>query len=118
MHDRSTGAAPVPPVVQPSEVAARLAKGEALRLLDVREPHEHAFVALPGSTLIPLGGLPARIQDIDGWEDMEFVVYCHHGVRSAHAVAWLRSQGFTAARNLSGGIDRWSREVDPSLARY
>lgn len=118
MHDQSPDAGEVPPVVQPGEVAARWAKGEAIRLLDVREPHEHAFVALPGSILIPLGDLPGRSHDLDGWEDFEFVVYCHHGVRSAHAVAWLRSQGFKGARNLSGGIDRWSLEVDPAMARY
>lgn len=118
MHDSSPDAGEVPPVVQPGEVAARLASGEALRLLDVREPHEHAFVALPNSILLPLGDLPCHIQDLEGWQGAEFVVYCHHGVRSAHAVAWLRSQGFTRARNLSGGIDRWSREVDPGLARY
>lgn len=118
MHDRPPDATPVPPVAQPAEVAARLATGEAIRLLDVREPDEHTFVALPGSLLIPLGDLPSRIQDLDGWEGQEFVVYCHHGVRSAHAVAWLRSQGFNGARNLSGGIDRWSQEVDARLARY
>ena len=118
MHDQPPGAAPVPPVAQPSEVAARWARGEAIRLLDVREPHEHAFVALPSSLVIPLGNLPDRIQDLEGWRELEFIVYCHHGVRSAHAVACLRSQGFGKARNLSGGIDRWSLEIEPTLARY
>jgi len=118
MHDQPPGAAPVPPVAQPAEVAAHCARGEAIRLLDVREPHEHAFVALPNSLLIPLGNLPDRIHDLEGWRELEFVVYCHHGVRSAHAVAWLRSQGFGKARNLSGGIDRWSLEVDPAIPRY
>jgi len=108
----------LPPVVQPSEVAARIAAGETLHLLDVREPHENAFVALPGSTLIPLGDLPERTPEIAPWAGREIIVYCHHGVRSAHAVAWLRSQGFSGARNLSGGIDRWSMEVDAGLARY
>jgi len=106
MHDQPPGAAPVPPVAQPAEVAAHCARGEAIRLLDVREPHENAFVALPNSLLIQLGNLPDRIHDLEGWRELEFVVYCHHGVRSAHAVAWLRSQGFGKARNLSGGIDR------------
>jgi rhodanese-related sulfurtransferase len=50
--------------------------------------------------------------------DAELVVYCHHGMRSAAAATWLRDQGFTRVRNLVGGIDHWSLEVDPSLRRY
>ena len=108
----------LPTVAQPHEVASRLRSGEPPRLLDVREPHEHAFASLPGSVLIPLGELPSRHEEIVSWQPHEIVVYCHHGVRSAHAVAWLRANGFHGARNLSGGIDRWSHEVDPSVPRY
>jgi adenylyltransferase/sulfurtransferase len=118
MTNEAPSHAPIAPVAQPREVAARMLGGESLRLLDVREPGENAFVALPGSTLIPLGELAARVHEIDAWAGQEFIVYCHHGVRSGHAVAWLRSQGFHGARNLSGGMDRWSLEIDAGVRRY
>jgi adenylyltransferase/sulfurtransferase len=104
--------------VTPSEVAARLQGGDSLFLLDVREPGEHEFVALPGSVLIPLGELTQRVDELSSQKDSEIIVYCHHGIRSARAVGFLRSIGFPGAVNLAGGIDRWSTEVDPSLARY
>ena len=102
----------------PSELAARLRSANPPRLLDVRQPDEHAFVSLPDSTLIPLGELSARADEIEEWKEEEVVVYCHHGIRSANAIAQLRAIGFTNLHNLSGGIDRWSTEVDPRLPRY
>jgi rhodanese-related sulfurtransferase len=104
--------------VTPTEIAARLRGGEAVFLLDVREPGEHDFVALPGSVLIPLGELAQRTEELSQQKDSEIVVYCHHGIRSARAVGFLRSVGFPKAINLAGGIDRWSIEVDPRLPRY
>ena len=102
----------------PNELAARLRSANPPRLLDVRQPDEHAFSALPNSTLIPLDELLERADEIEGWKDEEVVVYCHHGIRSANAIAQLRAAGFTNLHNLSGGIDRWSIEVDPSVPRY
>lgn len=102
----------------PSELAERLRLPNPPRLLDVREAEEHAFCALPGSTLLPLSEIAERTEDIAGWKDAEVVVYCHHGVRSAHAIGFLRSQGFTRLSNLTGGIDRWSTDVDPAIPRY
>ncbi len=102
----------------PTELAARIQSEPALRLLDVREPDEHAFCALPGSRLIPLSQLVERFEELDDWRTSEVVVYCHHGVRSAHAIGLLRQAGFTRLWNLSGGIDRWSVEVDPTVPRY
>ena len=84
----------------------------------MREPEEHALVALPNSTLIPLSLLPDRIAEIAAWKEEEIVVYCHHGVRSLHAIALLRQLGFRNLLNLSGGIDAWTGDVDPSLPRY
>ena len=104
--------------LSPSELASRIQSGESIPLLDVREIEEHQFVALPGSVLIPLGEIADRLDELAPWKSQSFVVYCHHGIRSARAVAFLRSQGFTAALNLAGGIDRWSIEVDPSAPRY
>mgnify|MGYP000261097046 CR=1 FL=1 len=104
--------------VTPSEIAARIQGGDAVFLLDVREPGEHDFVSLPGSLLIPLGELADRFEELSPRADSEIVVYCHHGIRSARAVGFLRSVGFPKAINLAGGIDRWSLEVDPALPRY
>lgn len=102
----------------PQELAEKLKSPKPPRLLDVRQPEEHDFAALPNSTLIPLDELAARQDELADWVNEEVVVYCHHGIRSAHAVAQLRAAGFTHAHNLSGGIDRWSLEVDRTLPRY
>ena len=104
--------------VTPVEISRRLKSGQAVHLLDVREPDEHEFVALPGSTLIPLGELEIRAGEIAAWTNEEVVVYCHHGIRSAHGVEILTEHGFRNVANLSGGIDRWSLEVDSKLPRY
>jgi rhodanese-related sulfurtransferase len=87
-------------------------------LLDVREVDEHKFVALPDSKLIPLGELPARVAEIAEWKDRDVLVYCHHGIRSLHAIRFLRGEGFSKLRNLSGGIHAWACEVDPEMKRY
>ena len=104
--------------LSPTELATRLRSGETIPLLDVREVEENQFVALPDSVLIPLGELAERLDELEGWKARTFVVYCHHGIRSARAVGFLRSQGFAGALNLAGGIDRWSTEVDPAAPRY
>ena len=104
--------------MSPAELAEKLHGVTPPRLLDVRQPEEHAFVALPNSTLIPLGELMMRADEIEEWKDDEVVVYCHHGIRSEQAVAQLRALGFADVHNLSGGIDRWSEDVDSKLPRY
>jgi len=100
------------------ELARRLKSDAPPRLLDVRRPEEFAIAALPRAKLVPLDTLPASIEELASWRDLETVVYCHHGVRSAHAINWLATQGFSKLLNLTGGIDRWSLEVDPALPRY
>lgn len=99
-----------------SALQQALNQGRPIQLVDVREPHEHDLVHLPGSTLIPLRQLPARMGELDPRADL--VVYCHVGARSRHAVELLRAAGFTRVRNLAGGIDGWALEVDPSMPRY
>jgi rhodanese-related sulfurtransferase len=101
--------------ITPSELAELLAHGDAPFILDVREPHEHAYARIEGSQLIPLATLHRVIDTLPC--EGSVVVYCHHGIRSAHAVQMLLGAG-VPARNLSGGIDRWSTEVDPSVRRY
>jgi rhodanese-related sulfurtransferase len=85
-------------------------------LLDVREPWEFQLANIAGSTLIPMGEIPSRIQDIDSSHPT--VVICHHGARSLQVVAYLERQGFENLHNLQGGIDAWSREVDPTVPLY
>jgi adenylyltransferase/sulfurtransferase len=113
-------AAAAPPVdsmeIAPLALKARLDRGDDLVLLDVREPHETHICNLDGSTLIPLGDVPRRLEEID--RDRDLVVYCRSGVRSLRAVMFLRRQGFERAVNLTGGILRWIDEVDPTQAKY
>jgi adenylyltransferase/sulfurtransferase len=102
--------------ITPRALAERMRAGQTPSLLDVREPYEWTVARLPHARLIPLDALPDAVSTLDPGE--ELVVYCHHGIRSAAAVAWLREQGFLQVRNLTGGIDRWSREVDAATRRY
>ncbi len=97
----------------------RLAAGEPLLVLDVREPFEAAIASIPQAKLIPLGDLPRRADsELGHLRENEIAVLCHHGIRSASAVEWLRSHGFKRAKNIDGGIDRWSLEADSSIPRY
>lgn len=98
------------------ELKDRLDKGEQVFLLDVREPHEYSLANIEGSTLIPLGTLPASLNQLD--PNNEIVALCHKGMRSADAVGFLLQQGFANVKNLIGGIDAWSVEIDPSVPRY
>ncbi len=100
------------PTIGVEELAGSL---EEVTLVDVREPWEAEIASLPGSTLIPLASLEAHLDDID--RSKAVVVYCHAGIRSANAVEMLRARGIPA-RSLHGGIDAWSRRVDPAVARY
>ncbi|WCJ59355.1 rhodanese-like domain-containing protein [Fontisphaera persica] len=102
----------------PRELAERLRSAHPPKLLDVREPEEYAIVRLDGARLIPLGELLLRHEELADWREEEIVVYCHHGLRSLSAIGQLRHLGFEKLRNLAGGIDRWSVEVDPSAPRY
>jgi adenylyltransferase/sulfurtransferase len=98
-----------------TELADRVEDGEDVQLIDVRQPWEAAIAVLPGSRLIPLRELPDRLDELD--PRREVVTYCHSGYRSADAAAFLRERGFRA-RSLAGGIDAWSRVVDPAVPRY
>jgi len=91
--------------------------GNNVTLLDVREPWEVEVAKIAGSKHIPMGDIPARFsQELDP-ED-HIVVVCHHGVRSMNVTAWLRQQGYEKVQSLRGGIDRWSREIDPKVPIY
>ncbi|HEY0163030.1 MAG TPA: rhodanese-like domain-containing protein [Edaphobacter sp.] len=97
---------------------ARLRQQEnAPLLLDVREPWEFNTASLPDSILMPMGDVPSRAhQELD--PDQPIVVLCHHGMRSLSVTMWLRNQGFEHVQSLAGGIDHWSRVIDPKIPLY
>jgi sulfur-carrier protein adenylyltransferase/sulfurtransferase len=99
-----------------TELKARIDRGDAPLIVDVREPAEFEICRIPGAVLIPLHQLPSRLQDLDA--SKEVVLQCKVGGRSASATAFLRRAGFTHARNLTGGILAWIDQVDPSQPKY
>lgn len=103
------------PTTTVSELKARRDQKKPHLLLDVREQHEYDTCRIEGSTLIPMSVLSGRVAELP--KDVEIVVHCHHGGRSARVVQWLNGQGYKAV-NLEGGIDAWSEEIDPSVPRY
>jgi adenylyltransferase/sulfurtransferase len=105
-----------PGEITPRELSTSLNSGESIVVIDVREPYEWQLARIPTARLVPLGNLLASAPDIDRTADV--VVYCHHGARSAAAAEALVDAGFLRVRNLIGGIDRWSRDVDSSVRRY
>jgi rhodanese-related sulfurtransferase len=97
--------------------ASQLLREKSARLIDVREPWEFAATSVGGSVPIPIDEIPVRaLTELDRGERL--VVMCHHGVRSMNVTLWLRQQGFEQAQSMRGGIDAWSREVDPNVTRY
>ena len=106
------------PEITPPELDAwrKDASRSAPFVVDVREPWEHDKARIDGSTLIPMREIPARIGELPG--DREIVLMCHHGSRSAQAAQWLARNGVPRVHNLAGGIDAWSRLVDPAIPRY
>jgi len=102
--------------ISPKELKTSLDKGDKLVLVDVREEWEYSLAKLDGSILIPLGTLPQSLARLT--RDSEIIAICHHGMRSADATNFLLQQGFTNVKNLVGGIDAWSTQVDGTVPRY
>jgi molybdopterin/thiamine biosynthesis adenylyltransferase/rhodanese-related sulfurtransferase len=98
------------------ELKAWREEGRPVTVLDVRNPQEYDICRIEGSKLIPLHELADRLGELDPADTI--VAHCHHGMRSARAVSFLRQMGFSRAINLAGGIDAWSLQVDPSIPRY
>src|SRR5580692_8109663 len=102
--------------IEPTEVKAKLDRGDKFTLVDVREPHEFQICRIPGSVLIPLGELQKRLAELD--PSSEIVAHCKSGVRSGKAVDFLKQQGYKKVRNMKGGILAWSDKVDPTVPKY
>src|SRR5678815_4731837 len=113
---QNAGAAVTEWEITPVDLKKKLDAGETPFILDVREPNEYQINRIPGSTLIPLGELPRRYQELP--RDREIVAQCKMGGRSAKAQDFLKSVGFTNVKNLRGGILEWIDKVDPSQPKY
>jgi molybdopterin/thiamine biosynthesis adenylyltransferase/rhodanese-related sulfurtransferase len=99
-----------------TELKSLLDEKAELLLLDVREQYEYDLCRLEGALLIPMNTIPQHLQDLP--KDTNIIVYCHHGMRSASIVNFLKSNGFDKVSNLEGGIHAWSIQVDDSIAVY
>ncbi len=101
-----------------TEAAALLQSSTPPRLIDVREEDEWATARITGAELLPLSQWPDVALEKLTDKSQPLLIQCHHGGRSAHAAAWLLSQGFADVTNLAGGIDAWSALVDQAMPRY
>jgi rhodanese-related sulfurtransferase len=105
--------------ISPAEAKTRLNSSNKMTLLDVREPEECALARLGTAEYIPMPLVPAALRHLEGLAGQgDLLVLCHHGVRSLQVVLWLREQGLENCYSVAGGIDRWSRELDPAIPRY
>jgi molybdopterin/thiamine biosynthesis adenylyltransferase/rhodanese-related sulfurtransferase/molybdopterin converting factor small subunit len=102
--------------IDPTEVKAKIDRHEPFVLIDVREPHEYQIGHIPYATLIPLGELPKRVNELNSAD--EIVAHCKSGMRSAKAVEFLKQAGFRKVKNMKGGILAWSDKVDPTVPKY
>lgn len=100
-----------------AELAALLnSSPKSIVLLDVREDDEREVARIEPSTHIPMSSVPDHLDDLP--KDRRIVVYCHHGNRSFAVAGYLETEGFADVANLTGGIEEWSRIVDPAVPRY
>jgi rhodanese-related sulfurtransferase len=104
--------------ISPAELATWLADSARDKpvLLDVREPWEYERARIAGARLVPMGELPGRLDEID--PDKDVVAICHHGGRSLQVAIFLEKNGYSKIHNLAGGVDAWSRTVDPAIPLY
>jgi molybdopterin/thiamine biosynthesis adenylyltransferase/rhodanese-related sulfurtransferase len=100
----------------PLELAGWIRRGDDFDLIDVREPHEWEIARIPGARLIPLGQIAEQLNTLS--RERTIVLHCKGGTRSAKAAGLLQAAGFQQLWNLTGGITRWSDEVDPTVPRY
>ena len=102
--------------ITPREVKSMLERGEKFLFVDVREKWEFETSWIDGAVLVPMREIPSNLAKFE--EADNIILFCHHGIRSLDAAAWLRSQDIAGAKSMAGGIDRWSAEIDPKIPRY
>lgn len=101
-----------------TEVKEKMERGDPFKLLDIRELHEVDTASIPGALHIPMGEIHARYQELGEDPNQEIVVFCHHGGRSEMVMHQLWGLGYQNTKNMVGGIDAWSLDVDPKVPRY
>ena len=99
-------------------VKALCDSGEDFLFLDCREQAECETAKIDGTTWIPTREIMSRVEEFSEYKEKRLVVHCHLGGRSLRVTHWLRANGFINAQNMTGGIETWSQEIDPSLPRY
>lgn len=106
--------------VTPQDVAAWLAANDASSpvVIDCREAEEMEICKIDGARWIPLGEIPAAVDELRAEAAHGIVISCHHGMRSLRAARFLRQHGIEGAFSMAGGIEAWSQIVDPSVPRY
>jgi rhodanese-related sulfurtransferase len=104
------------PQLSVSEVAAMYSSQSDFVFLDVREHEELVLASIEGATHIPLGEIPSQLPTLD--PEKEYVIFCHHGVRSQNVAHFLKQQDFDNVKNMRGGIDAWSMQIDSGVPRY
>ncbi len=112
-HQNSAGAGRD---IDPPVLKARLDAGEPLQLIDVRDPVEQQVSALPGALVIPLERLGHRLKELD--PQVEYILFCRTGVRSARGVRQMAAAGFQRVKNLRGGLNAWADQVDTHMLKY
>ena len=108
----------MPAEITVQDLAERISKGSALRIVDVREDWEREIGHLPGDIHVPMNTVPGRVEEFRAPKGGATVVYCHGGVRSMMVAGFLEQNGLTGVLSLAGGIDAWSTSIDPSVPRY
>ena len=108
----------MPAEIGAQELAEKIRAGKPLQIVDVREDWEREICRIPGDVHIPMNSIPQRAAEVRAPEGGEVVIYCHAGVRSMMVAGFLEQNGMPGVLSLSGGIDAWSCEVDPTVARY
>ena len=107
---------PRPPEIDVQALDRMAEDGADYVILDIREAGEVGVCAIEGSLHVPMGQIPYSLDTIP--RDRDLIVLCHHGVRSWHAMNWLRGNGYDRAISLRGGIDAWAKVIDPAMATY
>ena len=102
--------------ITPRKVKSMIDRGEKFLFVDVREKWEFETSWIEGAVLVPMREIPANLAKFE--EADQIILFCHHGIRSLDAAAWLRSQDVLGVKSMAGGIDRWSAEIDPGVPRY